>query len=604
MMRERTTPSLAFDSASPGEFSGEQVIQDIRAVNLEATKKAEEQFLGMRREHPSFTDSFWFKTLDAFRALNTVVPEDAKNNDERRCRNILVTLIADALERYRKRDAILEKLIKQTPLSTDSTPGADRASRTREYYLILSVHRNKDVSLEKLEEDLQLLHDQKDISDARRTEIFRKIELIRDFLTKDTDSQGNVAITLSSPMTHPGRKRSSSALGRIAGEGGEDRQTPPTVHVEGPSGGRNALPVPDVNHEFSKVLAMLDAEHSRRPDVIAERAVFYNELAEARTTPDFNTPQSQQGNADEGFAPNGKSTPARPTIIPPISDSTKEPQRGFLERLATGPGRWIRQVLFGGVLAAGVAANVGDTKSPEVTHMHQEGVDPDRDQNSAGRAPVREEKNQLQENRQIVTIERGDTVWGMVTNMLHERGVKATSERVSYFTHAVLEANRDRVTSPEKIPIGTILDVTAAVRAMDEISGGPLVAVPQNEDASRYRDSSIIYEMQKGDSLVKVVHQLLRNHGLNWTSERVNVLTQIAMNDSAETLRALVNSGKMTAMKDTAIPVGTAINITRVERIIGEMAAEKAAGKKGKTVKQIAEQQGIPYPIIMKFPNK
>lgn len=112
-----------------------------------------------------------------------------------------------------------------------------------------------------------------------------------------------------------------------------------------------------------------------------------------------------------------------------------------------------------------------------------------------------------------------------------------------------------------------------------------------------------IYNLKERENVWKLVHNRLRDRGLNWTSERINFLTQIVLDDSAPELRRLFASGEMKAWKDTAIPSGARIDFTIADAIMDGWKAERAQGGKSKTIADTAKQWGRMWKGKLEFPK-
>ncbi len=328
-------------------------------------------------------------------------------------------------------------------------------------------------------------------------------------------------------------------------------------------------------------------------------------------------------------------------------EQPSEVQEGFLMRMVRAPGRWLRALFFGAALGAAGAAAVNhfvEDEKPvqETTGQSDDGHEEDGAVDGGDAA--------LDATSNIVTHETAlhETMWGIAATMLREAKLKATNANVSYLTHLIREANMEAVPVPEAMRPGTVLDVTSAARAIDEMLGktpsqgiavlgasftpesssdsAAVWGVDTGSASSMLTSAELVQEMaktspdtlrippteqlrdtirvmKKGDRIYTMVYALLREQHLNWTSERVNLLTQLVLEDNAENFRQMVADGRMHAMKDVWIPVGAQIDLKRAMQVVDEMAAAKRAGKKAKTVREYAKQYGLPYPIKMKFPS-
>lgn len=110
--------------------------------------------------------------------------------------------------------------------------------------------------------------------------------------------------------------------------------------------------------------------------------------------------------------------------------------------------------------------------------------------------------------------------------------------------------------------------------------------------------------MVKGESVHRLVHQMLRSRGLNWTTERVNFLKQLVVDRNADRFRDMVADGRMRGMDDVWIPVGAVLDFTDAITIIDAMERAKIEGKKSSTVRELARDWGYAYPVMPRFPGK
>jgi hypothetical protein len=261
-----------------------------------------------------------------------------------------------------------------------------------------------------------------------------------------------------------------------------------------------------------------------------------------------------------------------------------------------------------------------------------------------------------------VTLERGDSVWKIVIGMLRERGLSTSHAQVQYFTHqALIDNGWTALSALEKKP-GEKLDVTNIAHMMDAVAGGgdvvaamepvsqeasdseyaaPLIGASAEADdylglrgfgigasedwergfiAGTHQPEAIPvatkpyaelptadhaeHVMVKGESVYKLVHQMLRSRGLNWTTERINFLTQLVVDKNVDRFREMVADGRMRRMDDVWIPAGAMLDFSDAVAVVDDMERAKKAGKKAKTVKELAKDRGYKYPIMMKFPKE
>ncbi|MFA6017768.1 MAG: hypothetical protein WCT28_03930 [Patescibacteria group bacterium] len=307
-------------------------------------------------------------------------------------------------------------------------------------------------------------------------------------------------------------------------------------------------------------------------------------------------------------------------------------KEGVFSRMLRSPGRLVRAAV--GSLALLIA---GGAPTSEFSHAESEQtsamreVGPQEEEGSAGAKPVQQEVE-----KEIHPLEAGDSVWKVVVGMLRDRGLSTSATNVQYFTHQALVDNGLDALSATNLKVDFPLDLTDIKHEMDSRSGRVVLAdavpmvsekesvekvvapstkasvegiyAPHLASGSPYAElptmASSEHVMQKGEHIYKMVHNMLRSRGLNWTTERINFLTQVVVDQNVDRFRALVAEGKMKKMDETQVPFGAKLDFSNAIKILDDMEQARKEGKKAKTVRQLAGEQGYPYPFMMKFPKK
>ncbi len=307
-------------------------------------------------------------------------------------------------------------------------------------------------------------------------------------------------------------------------------------------------------------------------------------------------------------------------------------------------------VLFGtGVAAAGIALHEfaqNDSEEPRVSdpiaehtpildastfdgENSVEGVDRDQDRDVGDAAPkIPTSVAAAEYGAKPVTTDhvvvKGDRIWDVVSDMIADRDLKVTDQKVGYLTHLALEENgiTDHGVS---LKIGSVLHLNSVDQALDEMEGKTVenvvasapvdsqslrdwytpeastlpihdgrytnpgfgyygteniaiapsaevgdVSVPHSEKAysSIPTVKSPEHVMQKGEWIYKIIHTMLRENGLNWSTKRMTELKNKTLIEN--------NLTEAQAMK---IPVGTVITFADAAQDIEEMKAAKRKGK-------------------------
>lgn len=357
---------------------------------------------------------------------------------------------------------------------------------------------------------------------------------------------------------------------------------------------------------------------------------------------------------------------AQSDVPAPSKDARPENHEdGVFTRMLRAPGRAIYG-LFGALAFAGGAAlavhefpeNEADQEKVEDTrseHASEDVADVDtgvsiEDDPATLKAASGEQKHLTPESLRF----DGDTTWNVVIDMLRDRGLSTSGPQVQYFTHRALEESGYTALDAMRLKVGDRLNLQGIAREMDQLAGGdaasePVVAKgsevlpfapelpgvlrgygmgndedwnptfsaesmrptwmhPERATGKAYEDlptaEHTTHVTRKGENPSKMVHHMLRSRGLNWTTERINFLAQMVVDQNADRFRALVRDGAMKKMSETWIPVGAELDYSNVIAVLDEMQRAKAQGKKAKTVKQLAAERGYTYPIMMKFPEE
>ncbi len=363
------------------------------------------------------------------------------------------------------------------------------------------------------------------------------------------------------------------------------------------------------------------------------------------TAPDAPADVRASDHADEG--------PASPGLLSPAIVEQKE---GWLSRTFRAPGRMLR-MMFGATAlatAGGIALHeFSDDSSERQRVVQAEEMPTEAVRQQEGLHGPAEERlqNDQGDTREHRVLANGDSVWKTVVGMLRDRHLSTSNASVQYYTHQALVDNHLTAQDAMALKPGDTLDVTNIARMMDAIADGgdttasmepvaPVGSEPAEtesisggkgvgESASvRGTESRALisedrsdivaaiqpyselpsvdhaeHVMVKGESVYKLVHQMLRSRGLNWTTERINFLTQLVVDKNADRFRDMVADGRMRKMDDVWIPVGASLDFSDAVAVVDDMERAKNAGKKAKTVRELAKDRGYKYPIMMTFPK-
>ena len=297
------------------------------------------------------------------------------------------------------------------------------------------------------------------------------------------------------------------------------------------------------------------------------------------------------------------------------------------------PGAKIR-TLFAGALGLGAVAGVGaialrefGESESEPSHLvagalenaPPEGVDIDRDTDTEGPGPAIARQEAAPTTDFIV--EGGDTLWRELKQRIEDRGLRVTDQKIFMLKHLADEENP--TVDWDRLQVGQTIHLASVEHMLDEMEGKPVSAktmqsLPSSLDGGSFFASELenipastfseevarlnqsvdhaetsstpkekayqglptvdhpVRAIKKGEYIFKVAHGMLRASGLNWTTERINFLNAVVLEQN-----------HMTEAQAERLPVGTLIDFSEAAKIIAEMKADVAAGRKSKTVRQL-----------------
>ena len=297
------------------------------------------------------------------------------------------------------------------------------------------------------------------------------------------------------------------------------------------------------------------------------------------------------------------------------------------------PGAKIR-ALFAGALGIGAVAGAGaialrefGESESEPSHLvagalenaPPEGVDIDRDTDTEGPGPAIARQEAAPTTDFIV--EGGDTLWRELKQRIEDRGLRVTDQKIFMLKHLADEENP--TADWDRLQVGQTIHLASVEHMLDEMEGKPVSAktmqsLPSSLDGGSFFASELenipastfseevarlnqsvdhaetsstakekayqglptvdhpVRAIKKGEYIFKVAHGMLRASGLNWTTERINFLNAVVLEQN-----------HITEAQAERLPVGTLIDFSEAAKIIAEMKADVAAGRKSKTVKQL-----------------
>lgn len=180
-------------------------------------------------------------------------------------------------------------------------------------------------------------------------------------------------------------------------------------------------------------------------------------------------------------------------------------------------------------------------------------------------------------------------------------GEKTSTNSIEIASKNAENAGQDTDTeNAPTIPAESLTESDGSIAPAVAYGEGPQIF--QSSEASEHVGADM-HIMQKGETLWKQAHNELRENDLNWTSERINFLTQIHINANLGRFRAMVADGRMKKMEARYIPVGAALDESEMKAVIQYIVKERNRTGRTPTVKELAKKYGIRYPIVLTFPS-
>lgn len=346
----------------------------------------------------------------------------------------------------------------------------------------------------------------------------------------------------------------------------------------------------------------------------------------------------------------------------PVPQSALEPapeRESWLIRRLRTPGAKLRMLLFGAGAAMGVAgamvkSHVVEGYAPEPTHERaeelqgEEGVRTfaeravDAMSSPKDAAPRPEDGPEATPTPEIPSsyhvVSHRETLWQILGDKIRARGLPVTNAKILMLKHLADTDNPGVYW--ENLQPGQVIQLESVDTMLDAMEGkgggasgeteGAVGEGAELKDALAEKtvsgdgvDSGVqegmtvapkayeslptagetMHRMVKGENVYTLVHQMLRSRGLNWTTERINFLTQLVVDKNADLFRTMVQDGRMRFMHEESIPEGAVLDFSDAVQVIDEMGRAKQEGKKAKTVRELARAHGYGYPIMMKFPT-
>lgn len=392
-----------------------------------------------------------------------------------------------------------------------------------------------------------------------------------------------------------------------------------------------------IERAFSSQMQQLDFDRSEDRKGIANLQRARERLlvqAEAREKEEALRRAEERRKREEEAARAHYAWLTKPAEIVPPKNSVPPPRpEGWWSNTLRTPGARIRALFvgaagLGAVAGAGAIAlhEFGESES-EPSHIvagaleniSQEGADVDRDKDTEGPGPA------VVSPESVLTtdfvVERGDTLWRELKQRIENRGLRVTDQKIFMLKH--LADLENPTVDWDRLEVGQVIHLASIERMLDEMEGKPVSAEPaesstsapvsessfaselENIPASTFSEEVArlsqsvdraevsgtvkekayqglptvdhpVREIKKGEHIFKIVHGMLRASGLNWTTERINFLDAVVLEQN-----------HMTEAQAARLPVGTPIDFSEAAKIIAQMKADVAAGKKSKTVKQM-----------------
>lgn len=391
----------------------------------------------------------------------------------------------------------------------------------------------------------------------------------------------------------------------------------------------------DIERAFSGQMQSLDFDRSEDRKEIAdlqrarERLLIQADAREKEEAPrraeEKRQREEEAARAHSAWLTKSAEVATPKNIVPALRSE------GWWSNTLRTPGARIR-ALFAGAVGLGAAAGAvalnefgeGESEPSHVVagaleNIPEESVDADRDKDTEGSGPAIVHRESAPTTDFIV--ERGDTLWKELKQRIEGRDLRVTDQKIFMLKH--LADLENPAVDWDHLQTGQVIHLASVERMLDEMAGRPVSVVPSesfppapmgelsltselenipasmfseeiarlNRSADRATASGAAKEkayeglptvdhpvrkIQKGEYIFKIAHGMLRASGLKWTTERINFLNAVVLEEN-----------HLTEAQAERLPVGTPIDFSAAAKIIAEMKADVAAGKKSKTVKQL-----------------
>lgn len=298
----------------------------------------------------------------------------------------------------------------------------------------------------------------------------------------------------------------------------------------------------------------------------------------------------------------------RPFMVDPVKPE------GWWSRQLRTPGAKVRALLFGAAGATAVAGaaialhEFAETESDSshivVGALEDPTIDEGISESEPGPALVADVEAPVTDH----VVAKGETLWNVLKDKIQDRGLRATSEKILTLKHfADLE---NPTVDWDTLPIGQVIHLASVEHMLDEMEGKPLMSsvasgsvesIPHDvsqsitqqnhaedtpswiagSDAPGYesivmeayadipREERSQHVMQKGEWIYKLIHLMLRDSGLNWSTPRITRLKNMTLQENG-----------LSEEQAKKIPVGAIITFDSAVREIQAMKAAKEKGKK------------------------
>lgn len=309
-----------------------------------------------------------------------------------------------------------------------------------------------------------------------------------------------------------------------------------------------------------------------------------------------------------------------------------EKPEGWWSRNLRTPGAKIRALFVGAAGLAGAGAialqELGENESepshvvagaledPKIdeTSVELSGIDVAEDKNTEGPGPSA--VVQLEAPATDHVVMKGETLWRVLKDKIQDRGLRVTNEKIVTLKHfADLE---NPTVDWDHLQVGQAIHLASVESMLDEMEGKPASSSPmspqpisgssssiehQPHDVSQSiaqqqhvevspswiagsampgheliaakayedipREGNTSHVMAKGEWIYKLIHLMLRDSGLNWSTPRITKLKNMTLQENG-----------LSEEHAKKIPVGAIITFDSAVREIQAMKAAKEKGKK------------------------